>query len=138
MQFKSQPACNPLPAHAHRACTTEDPCSCTCDSGFIKSGGECVCPPPNSVCNGVCGYFPHVSRVSDAYSLLLTRFPFLRAAVAVHHLFLAHSKNAQLRNSRLPTLKHTAVTNEFVVFLVTLTVLLNALTLKLLTTAVSI
>ncbi|KAH7868566.1 uncharacterized protein C8R40DRAFT_819811 [Lentinula edodes] len=57
--FKSQPACDPLPAHAHRACTTEDPCSCTCDSGYIKSGGECVCPPPNSVCNGVCGHFPH-------------------------------------------------------------------------------
>ncbi|KAJ3808330.1 hypothetical protein EV368DRAFT_13480, partial [Lentinula lateritia] len=55
-------------------CTTEDPCACSCDSGYIKSGGECVCPAPNSVCNGVCGYFPHVSRVSEAYSLLSTPY----------------------------------------------------------------
>ncbi|KAJ3982459.1 hypothetical protein F5890DRAFT_367320 [Lentinula detonsa] len=57
--FHSQPACDPVPAHAHRACTTEDPCSCSCDSGFTKIGGECVCPAPNSICNGVCGHFPH-------------------------------------------------------------------------------
>ncbi|KAJ3975659.1 hypothetical protein EV361DRAFT_462126 [Lentinula raphanica] len=57
--FHSQPPCKPVPAHAHRACTTEDPCSCSCDPGYTKVGDECVCPAPNSVCNGVCGYFPH-------------------------------------------------------------------------------
>ncbi|KAJ3757126.1 hypothetical protein EV360DRAFT_31038, partial [Lentinula raphanica] len=41
-------------------CTTEDPCSCSCSPGYTKVGDECVCPAPNSVCNGVCGYFPHV------------------------------------------------------------------------------
>ncbi|KAJ4474370.1 hypothetical protein J3R30DRAFT_3251680, partial [Lentinula aciculospora] len=49
------------PAHAHRECTTEDPCACSCDDGFTKVHGECVCPAPKSVCNGVCGNFPHVS-----------------------------------------------------------------------------
>ncbi|THU85139.1 hypothetical protein K435DRAFT_393273 [Dendrothele bispora CBS 962.96] len=40
---KHAPHCNPLPAHAHRACKSSNPCHFDCDSGYILVGHQCVC-----------------------------------------------------------------------------------------------
>ncbi|KAJ6558669.1 hypothetical protein B0H10DRAFT_1186472 [Mycena sp. CBHHK59/15] len=50
----SLPRCA-LPPHAHRACTTADPCHIECDPGFTREGDQCVCAPPNVICSGQCG-----------------------------------------------------------------------------------
>ncbi|KAE9402564.1 hypothetical protein BT96DRAFT_1017519 [Gymnopus androsaceus JB14] len=57
--FKAQPKCaKPLPANAHRTCNS-DPCYYDCNDSFTRIGDQCVCSAPKSVCNGVCGNFPH-------------------------------------------------------------------------------
>ncbi|KAF9465896.1 hypothetical protein BDZ94DRAFT_1296096 [Collybia nuda] len=48
-----------LPPHAHRACTTGDPCAFVCDPNYIKVGNICICPHPLTECNGRCGDFSH-------------------------------------------------------------------------------
>ncbi|KAJ7901594.1 hypothetical protein B0H13DRAFT_764760 [Mycena leptocephala] len=35
--------CGKLPAHAHRACTTADPCAFECDTPYIRQGDQCKC-----------------------------------------------------------------------------------------------
>ncbi|XP_006456052.1 hypothetical protein AGABI2DRAFT_77291 [Agaricus bisporus var. bisporus H97] len=46
-----------LPAHAHRTCNDQDVCHFDCDTNFVRFGNSCICNPPFSVCNGVCGNF---------------------------------------------------------------------------------
>ena len=48
------------PDHATQCCSDSDPCDFTCDSPYVKEGDECVCAPPNTMCNGVCGDFSSV------------------------------------------------------------------------------
>ncbi|KAG6911026.1 hypothetical protein DXG01_005442 [Tephrocybe rancida] len=48
-----------FPPHSHRLCVAGKPCAFDCDPPYIKDGKKCVCPPPMSECNGVCGNFPH-------------------------------------------------------------------------------
>ncbi|KAF9562041.1 hypothetical protein CPC08DRAFT_393973 [Agrocybe pediades] len=47
-----------FPQHAHHTCTTADPCHYECDPPYVLEGRSCVCAPPYSSCNGICGYFP--------------------------------------------------------------------------------
>ncbi|KAF9652707.1 hypothetical protein BDM02DRAFT_3183394 [Thelephora ganbajun] len=47
------------PDHASPKCTPGNACDFTCKDGFVKKGGACDCPLPNSVCNGKCGSYPH-------------------------------------------------------------------------------
>ncbi|KAI0041585.1 hypothetical protein FA95DRAFT_1501257 [Auriscalpium vulgare] len=49
------------PPHSTPACQKGDPCGFHCDPPYVPKDGQCVCAPPNSLCNGVCGSFPHVS-----------------------------------------------------------------------------
>ena len=50
------------PAHAHAMCSIGNPCSFTCQDGYTASPSQkptqCVCKPPYTECNGVCGSFP--------------------------------------------------------------------------------
>ncbi|KAF8901214.1 hypothetical protein CPB84DRAFT_986568 [Gymnopilus junonius] len=47
-----------FPQHAHHTCNTNDPCHYECDAPYTLQGGECVCAPPYSSCNGVCDLYP--------------------------------------------------------------------------------
>ncbi|KAI0270428.1 hypothetical protein BC834DRAFT_818875 [Gloeopeniophorella convolvens] len=47
------------PPHSKSLCQVGNPCGFDCDAPWKPSGSQCVCPPPYSVCNGVCGSFPH-------------------------------------------------------------------------------
>ncbi|KAF9787828.1 hypothetical protein BJ322DRAFT_1105875 [Thelephora terrestris] len=47
------------PDHASPQCTSGNVCDFTCMDGFAKNGGSCVCPSPNSLCNGKCGFHPN-------------------------------------------------------------------------------
>lgn len=42
------------PELATPQCLDTDPCSFTCSNGFIRSGGQCICAAPNTLCNGNC------------------------------------------------------------------------------------
>ncbi|TFY64336.1 hypothetical protein EVG20_g5973 [Dentipellis fragilis] len=52
-----------FPEHATPACVDNNPCGFQCGDGFTPSPAkkptQCVCEPPKTVCNGVCGKFPH-------------------------------------------------------------------------------
>lgn len=52
------------PAHSQQVCSDSDPCGFSCDPPYKKCGAQCVCAPPNTECNGVCGHFPHVSSAT--------------------------------------------------------------------------
>jgi len=51
-----------FPNNAVSACSTDCPCDFTCQSGYSRypdtNPTDCVCNPPYSECNGVCGHFP--------------------------------------------------------------------------------
>ncbi|KAJ3492862.1 hypothetical protein NLJ89_g11150 [Agrocybe chaxingu] len=48
-----------FPQHAHHTCNNNDACHWDCDEGYIREGNTCVCAPPYTSCNGVCGLFRH-------------------------------------------------------------------------------
>ncbi|TFY79981.1 hypothetical protein EWM64_g4030 [Hericium alpestre] len=52
-----------FPEHATPICLNGDPCGFDCKDGFTpfpaKKPTECVCDLPKTVCNSVCGKFPH-------------------------------------------------------------------------------
>jgi len=51
------------PDHCEPICDWEKPCHFHCKDGFVPDDEEhptkCICPPPNTVCNGQCGSFPN-------------------------------------------------------------------------------
>ncbi|KAH9950777.1 hypothetical protein B0H21DRAFT_776466 [Amylocystis lapponica] len=47
------------PDHAYAICSQGNPCGFGCEPPYVVDDGQCVCPPPLSSCNGVCGSFPH-------------------------------------------------------------------------------
>ena len=58
---KNKQECH-YPAHAGPSCSIERPCDFTCGDGYTPSPAtgptDCICKPPYSECNGVCGNFP--------------------------------------------------------------------------------
>ncbi|KAI0266387.1 hypothetical protein BC834DRAFT_126187 [Gloeopeniophorella convolvens] len=55
------------PPHSHSICEHGNPCGFGCEPPYIPYGTQCICPPPYSLCNGICGLFPHGCGSSVPY-----------------------------------------------------------------------
>ncbi|KAI0295147.1 hypothetical protein B0F90DRAFT_1638371, partial [Multifurca ochricompacta] len=48
------------PDHSKPVCSPDNPCDFDCEPPYVKKGNHCVCAPPYTLCNGVCGTFSYV------------------------------------------------------------------------------
>ncbi|VDB92624.1 unnamed protein product [Peniophora sp. CBMAI 1063] len=61
------------PTGAVSSCTASNPCAFNCTPPYVKSGNSCVCG--GTLCNGVCGTFPHGCPSAAPYGKRNTHLP---------------------------------------------------------------